>query len=724
MPIPAGAMHVHRPVKNEFMSQHDETKLPPEPRAEIRNTTATWHGVTLTDEYGWLRDDNWQTVIRDPSALSQDIRAYLEAENAYADAALADTRALQDTLFAEMKGRIKEDDSSVPSPDGPFAYFTRFREGAQYPQFCREPRAGGVAEVLLDGDALAKGKSYFSLSEMRQSPDHRFIAWLSDEAGSEIHTARVRNIETGGDIADVVPECTGSVAWTADTSAFYYVQLDANHRPHRVLRHRIGSQASEDALIFEAADPQYFVALSETQSGKFARISQHDHETSECWLVDLADPDAKAQCVVPRQDNVQYEVEHHPSINGVETLVIRTNADGAEDFKIVTCPLAARERTNWRDLVPHQQGKFILSFTVLADWMVRLERADGLPRIVARRLNDGEEHVIAFPEEAYSLGMSGGYEFNTTALRFTYASMTTPAEVWDYDLAGRTRVMRKRQEIPSGHDPANYVTRRVMAKAADGALIPVSILHHKNTKIDGTAPGFVYGYGSYGISIPASFSSTRLSLVDRGFVFAIAHVRGGTDKGWHWYREGKLASKPNTFSDFIAATEFLVQEKWMARDRVAAQGGSAGGLLMGAIANMRPELYAGLIAEVPFVDALNTILDETLPLTPPEWPEWGNPRTDEKAFHTIRSYSPYDNVRAQDYPAMLVKAGLTDPRVTYWEPAKWVARLRARRTNKKLLVFHTVLDAGHGGASGRFDHLKEVAQAYAFAIKVAGAVNS
>jgi oligopeptidase B len=401
-------------------------------------------------------------------------------------------------------------------------------------------------------------------------------------------------------------------------------------------------------------------------------------------------------------------------------LILRTNADGAEDFKIVTAPLATPGRAQWRDLVPHRPGVYILSHLVLADWLIRLERADGLPRIVVRRLASGEEHAIAFDEEAYSLGVEHGYEFATDTLRFHYSSMTTPAEVWDYDCAARTRALRKRQEVPSGHDPSAYVTRRLFAPAADGETVPISILARKDTPLDGTAPGLVYGYGAYGLSIPAAFNTNRLSLVDRGFVFAIAHVRGGADKGWRWYREGKLKNKANTFSDFIAATEYLVALNYVARDKVAAQGGSAGGLLIGAVANARPDLYAGLIAEVPFVDVLDTMLDATLPLTPPEWFEWGNPIADAEAFRTILAYSPYDNVRAQVYPAMLALAGLTDPRVTYWEPAKWVARLRARTTGDKPILLRTNLEAGHGGAAGRFERLKEIALAYAFAIKATG----
>jgi oligopeptidase B len=521
---------------------------------------------------------------------------------------------------------------------------------------------------------------------------------------------------TGADLADLVPDVSGAAVWTADSSAFYYVRLDAQHRPTRVFRHRLGTDAAEDALVYESSNPGYFVGISETQSGQFAEISIYDHETSESWLVDLRIHDARPVRVTSREQSMLYNVEHHPAQDGAPALFIHTNADGAEDFKIAVAPLASPGRAQWRDVVPHRPGVYILTFAVLADWLIRLEREDGLPRIVVRRLATGEEHTIAFPEEAYSLGMDAGLEFATDTLRFTYSSMTTPTETWDYHLSERTRVLRKRQEIPSGHAPADYVTRRLLAPAADGETVPISLLHRRDFEPDGTAPGLVYGYGSYGAAIPAAFSTNRLSLVDRGFVYAIAHIRGGTDKGWRWYKSGKLARKPNTFGDFIAATKHLVAQGFVAPDRVVAQGGSAGGMLIGAVGNARPDLYAGMIAEVPFVDVLNTMLDDTLPLTPPEWPEWGNPITDVEAFRTILSYSPYDNVRTQDYPALLVLAGLTDPRVTYWEPAKWVARLRAMKTDRRVLAFRTNLDAGHAGAAGRFERLKEVALGYAFAL--------
>jgi oligopeptidase B len=702
-----------------------DQKLPPtrtaadEPRARQQPVVQPWHGVELVDEFAWLKAGNWQEVMRDPAALDPDIRAYLDAENAYTTASLADIDPLQDAMLAEMKGRIKEDDASVPAPDGPSAYFERYRQGGQHPLICREPRGGGTAEVLLDADALAKGRSFFQLGARRHSPDHRLLAWSADENGSELYTMHVRDLATGTDLADIIVDTVGSPVWVHDCSAFYYVRLDSQHRPSYVFRHRLGTPASDDRLIFESIDPQYFVSLSDTQSRRFAIISLHDHETSEVRLIDLLRPDAEPQLVAPLEPSVRYDVEHHPSFGGAPALIFRTNAAGAEDFKLAWTPLASPERANWQDLVAHRPGIFILSFTVFADWLIWLEREDGLPRIVVRRLSTREQHTIEFPEEAYSLGINDGFEFQTDVLRFVYSSMTTPSEVWDYNLDHRGRTLRKRQEIPSGHDPAAYVTRRLFAPGFDGETIPISLLHHKDTPIDGTAPALVYGYGAYGIAIPAAFSSNRLSLVDRGFVFAIAHVRGGTEKGWRWYRAGKLANKPNTFRDFIAVVEFLIAERWAAPTKVIAQGGSAGGMLMGAIANQRPDLFAGIIAEVPFVDVLNTMLDDMLPLTPPEWPEWGNPRTAADVFRTILNYDPYGNVRAQRYPAMLVLAGLTDPRVTYWEPAKWVARLRARRLDRNLLVLRTNLDAGHAGASGRFDRLKEVALAYAFAVKIA-----
>ena len=697
------------------------SRLPPPPRAERHPKNSTRHGVTLTDDYAWLRAENWREVMRDPAKLDPKIRAYLTEENDYTKAALGHTEALQKTLFAEMKGRIKEDDSTVPSPDGPHAYYVRYREGGQHPIVCREPRDGGPGQVMLDGDALAAGKPFFQLGGMAHSPDHRLLGWSADDKGSEIDTLRVRDLTTGEDLPDLVPEVSGSPVWTADSSAFYYVRLDDNHRPSRIYRHRLGTPTNEDALVYEEQDSRFFVSLGRTQSGRFADISVHDHETSECWLIDLTVAVARPRLVASRETSVQYDVEHHPDWNGEEVLLVRTNAGGAEDFKIAVTPLANSGRENWRDLISHRRGVYRLSVTLFADWLIRLEREDSLPRIVVRQLASGAEHTIAFAEEAYSLGADGGYEFTTEQLRFHYSSMTTPNEVWDYDLKTRARTLRKRQEVPSGHDPAAYVTRRLQAKTPDGETVPVSILHRRDVKPDGSAPLLLYGYGAYGYAMPASFATGRLSLVDRGFVYAIAHIRGGTEKGWHWYQDGKLLRKPNTFTDFIAAAEFLREQGYAAPGKIVAHGGSAGGLLMGAAANIRPDLFGGIIAEVPFVDVINTMLDDSLPLTPPEWQEWGNPVSDPQAFRTMLGYSPYDNVRAQNYPAILALAGLTDPRVTYWEPAKWVAKLRSLDTSDNLIALRTNMEAGHGGAAGRFDRLKEVALYYAFAIDLVGA---
>lgn len=685
------------------------------PRAERRDTVSRHHGIDLVDPYAWLRADNWQDVMRDPTVLEADIRAYLEAENAYTEAQLAGTAALQRQLFAEMKGRIKEDDSTVPSPDGPFDYFSSYVKGGQYPLVCRRPRGGGAETVLLDGNAEAEGKPYWHLGGLTHSPDHALLAYAVDDKGSELHTIRFRDLATGRDLADEIPDTRGGFVFANDGRTLFYVRLDANHRPLFVYRHEIGTPQADDVLVYEEKDVGYYVGVGQTQSQKFILIDAHDHQSSEVYLVDADRPASAPRLVEKRVHGHEYSVEHHG-----DRLIIMTNSAGAEDFRIVEAPLSAPGIANWREMVAHKPGRLMLEVAVLKGHMARLEREDGLPRIVVTRLADGAEHAIAFDEEAYSLGMSAGYEFDTTNLRFTYSSMTTPAETYDYDMESRQRTLRKRQEIPSGHDPAQYVTRRLYAPTADGETVPVSILYRKDLALDGTAPLFLYGYGAYGISIPASFSTTRFSLVDRGFIFAIAHIRGGKDKGYHWYTDGKLEKKVNTFTDFIAAGEHLVAQGFTRRDRIVANGGSAGGMLMGVVANMAPDLFLGIIADVPFVDVLNTMLDKELPLTPPEWPEWGNPIDSARDFETIRSYSPYDNVEAKPYPHIFAYGGLTDPRVTYWEPAKWIARLRELNTSSNLVLLKTNMEAGHGGASGRFEQLKEIAVDYAFALMIAG----
>jgi oligopeptidase B len=685
------------------------------PVAPRRPHAFTTHGITVNDDYAWLKDPKWQEVLRDPAILDPAIRHYLEEENGYTESLLGHTGALQKKLVAEMRGRIKEDDSSVPSPDGPHAYFRKFREGGQHEMFGRMPRNGGEGEIVLDGDALAAGHKYFKFGGSRHSPDHKLQAWSADTKGSEYFSIRVRDWATGGDLDEVVEETDGGMVWSKDGKSFFYVKLDDNHRPMQVWRHRLGTKQADDILIYEEPDSGWFTHLHESSSGRFCVIAGGDHETSEQRLIDLADPDAPARLVAAREEGVQYS-----SNDRGDQLYILTNADGAIDFKVVTAPLAAPERANWRDFIPYREGIYVLDVELYAGHMVRLERANALPAIVIRDFTTGEEHAIAFDEAAYSLDTMGGYEFDTTNLRFSYSSMTTPSEVYDYDMTKRTRLLRKRQEIPSGHNPADYVTTRIMARSHDGAEVPVSILHRKDFVRDGRAPLLLYGYGSYGMAMPASFNANRLSLVDRGFVYAIAHIRGGSDKGWGWYLDGKREKKTNTFDDFAASGRALCEAKYTSAKRIVGHGGSAGGMLMGAVANRAGELFAGIVAEVPFVDVLNTMLDDTLPLTPPEWPEWGNPIESEADFRTILSYSPYDNVGAQDYPAILAMGGLTDPRVTYWEPAKWIARLRATMASGGPVLLRTNMGAGHGGASGRFNRLDEVAIVYAFALWAVG----
>ncbi|HAP10944.1 MULTISPECIES: S9 family peptidase [unclassified Afipia] len=692
------------------------SKVATPPVAPRRPHSFTHHGITVTDDYAWLKDDNWQEVLRDPSALKPDIRAYLEAENAYADTVMGHTEPLQKKLVAEMRGRIKEDDSSVPSPDGPFAYFQKYNEGGQHEQIGRTARDGsGEARFIIDGDELAKQTEYFRFGGARHSPDHKLEAWSADVRGSEYFTIRVRDWETATDSADVVEETDGGMVWAADSKSFFYVKLDDNHRPMQVYRHVLGTSQAEDTLVYEEQDSGWFTHIHESASGRFCVIAGGDHETSEQRLIDLSAPEAPPRLIAKREEGVQYSIADRG-----DQLFILTNADEAIDFKIVTAPLASPARKNWRDLIPHRPGTYIIDIELYSGHLVRMERTNALPSIVIRDLATLQEHAIAFDEAAYSLGTIGGYEFDTTQIRFSYSSMTTPSEVFDYDMVSRARTLRKRQEIPSGHNPADYVTTRITATSHDGAQVPVSIVHRKDLKRDGSAPLLLYGYGSYGSAMPASFSANRLSLVDRGFVYAIAHIRGGADKGWGWYLDGKREKKTNTFDDFAAAARALIDAKYTSAKKIVGHGGSAGGMLMGAVANRSGELFAGIVAEVPFVDVLNTMLDDTLPLTPPEWPEWGNPIESAADFKTILSYSPYDNVAAKEYPAILAMGGLADPRVTYWEPAKWIARLRPVMTGGGPVLLRTNMGAGHGGASGRFNRLDEIAIVYAFALWAVG----
>ena len=660
------------------MNPKDTTEQQP-PVAPRRDHVTERHGHRMNDPYDWIRDPDWQRVMREPEALQADIRAYLEAENAWTEAVLAPVSGLRKTLAAELKARIKEDDSSVPAPDGPWEYYRRFVTGGQYPLLCRRPRGAGdgaAEQVLIDGDREAEGESFFSIHGAAHSPDHALFASAVDRNGSEYCTISFRRPDDGTDLPDLLANAQGDMAFSADGRVLFYTVLDDNHRPSKVFRHDIGTDPADDVLVYEETDSGFFLGVGKTESGRFIVIDAHDHsDTTEVRLIDAHDPASEARVVAARQTGVTYDVSDHG-----DTLYIRTNTGGAVDFRLMSAPLADPAPENWTDVVPHRPGCLIRGMVLFQDWLVRLEREHALPRIVVRSLKDGAEHEISFAEEAYDLGLMPGYEFATDTLRFSYSSPTTPARVYDYDMAARARDLRKEQEIPSGHDPDNYVCRRVFAKSHDGTEVPVTVLHAKTTAADGAAPLLLYGYGSYGYAMPAGFSPHVFSLVDRGFVYAIAHVRGGTEGGYGWYLDGKLMKKKNTFLDFIAVAEHLIGENYTSAGNIVAQGRSAGGMLMGAIANMRPDLFAGVLGEVPFVDVINTMCDDTLPLTPPEWVEWGDPIRSKEAFEYMTSYCPYTNIGDRAYPNVLSTGGLTDPRVTYWEPAKWAAKLRHHNT--------------------------------------------
>ncbi|HEX7943689.1 MAG TPA: S9 family peptidase, partial [Phenylobacterium sp.] len=671
--------------------------------------TITQLGRTRTDDYAWMKDDNWQAVLRDPKALRADVRTHLEAENAYTKAVLAGTEDLQAAMFAEMKGRIKEDDSSVPSPDGPWDYYSRYDLGGEHPIHARRPRGQADGEqVLLDEPALAKGKAYFHVGAASHSPDHALYGWAADEQGSEYYTIRVKDLASGEEVGPPIESAYGDFCFSPDSAWVFWIWRDENARPAKVFRRP--ARGGEDTLVYEELDDGMFLGVGVAADDSHILIHVGNQETTEILLIPAEQPTLSPVIAEPRRVGVKYGLDHW-----TDRWVIRTNDDGAVDFKLCVSDAAVPHKASWIDWIGHEPGRYITGFASYAGHLVRAERVNALDRLVVMA-RDGTEHTVAFDEEAYALNLEGGYEYETTLSRFVYQSPTTPRQTFDYDLATRERTLRKTQEIPSGHDASRYVARRLEAPAADGQMVPITLLMLKDTPQDGSAPVLLYGYGSYGHAMDPSFSIRNFSLVDRGWIWAVAHIRGGSDKGWGWFLDGRKEKKPNTFTDFIACAEHLVAEKYATSGRIAAYGGSAGGMLMGAVANLRPDLWGAIIAAVPFVDVLNTMSDTTLPLTPPEWPEWGNPIEDAAAYDLIESYSPYDRVSAQPYPPVLATGGLSDPRVTYWEPAKWVAKLRDYTTGEAPILLKINMEAGHGGASGRFDFLKEIALDYAFAV--------
>jgi oligopeptidase B len=697
---------------------------PKAPSVAMRSCEFSHHGNVISDAYNWLKAPNWREVLQDGSALPPDIRAHLEAENEYADAVLRPLAPLIAELKRELGGRIEDEDATAPLPSGPFHYYRRWLGGAQHPRLVRRPRTGGEEEVLVDGEALAAGHGFFQLGPASHSPDHRLLAYAVDEAGAEFFIIRLRDLATGIDLPDQVPSARADAilnlhgdpaVFASDGKSFLYARLDENHRARSIWRHRIGMPADEDRLVLEEATPGWFVSVHRERTGRHASIAVRDHETSETFILDLERPDAPPRLVAAREAGVRYEVEI-----GKDRLFIRTNRDGAEDFKIVEAPLSAPAPENWRDIVAHRPGVMVLRHAIFARHLVWLEQENGLPRLIIRALASGEEHAIAFDEEAFALSLDAGEEFDTNILRFTLSTPALPAETYDYDMESRERILVKRQIVPSGHDSDDYVVRRIHASAADGEAIPVTLLYRRDLALDGSAPCLLHGYGAYGSPVLPNFLSHRLSLVDRGMIYALAHVRGGTEKGWRWYTQGKRAEKENSFSDYLCVARMLIEKRYTAAGRIVANGRSAGGMLMGVAANRAPELFAGIVTEVPFVDVLATMLDADLPLTPSEWPEWGNPLLSERDFKTILAYSPLENIEPRHYPAILAIAAVADPRVTYWEPAKWVAKLRAHSLSGKPVLLRTEMSGGHMGAPGRFDRLAEFALTHAFALWACG----
>lgn len=685
------------------------TSLPQPPRAEKRPTSFERHGIRVEDDYAWLRDAGY------PKVDDKEVLDYLKAENAYFEAWKKPHEGLVETLFQELKGRQKEDDRSVPVKDGNHLYWWAFQPGAQYRQWYRKPVAGGADQLIFDEVKEAEGKEYFRLSVLEVSPDGRHAAILADDDGSERFKLKIRDLATGKDLETVTEVGIGNPVWSADGKAVLFTEVNDNWRSYRARYHRLGDDPKNARTIYEETEDKGFgVGLSHSQDKSLIFISTGDNRTSEVRFVPASNPLASPVLISPRKKDRMYEVD---ASHG--KLWILTN-DNHVNFRVAYA--TPEEPGTWRDLIAGSDRTYIRGVTAFAKDLVISVREDGLDQILLHSYREGYDGRVPFKEASYTASLGSNPEYDPDHYRLSYSSMVTPATVYDYDRKARKLVTRKVQEIPSGYDPKQYVTERLMIAARDGKKVPVSVVYKKGYRKDGSQPLFLYAYGAYGYAMPPSFSSARLSLLDRGFAYAIAHIRGGDDLGYGWYLDGTAKNRWNTFHDFVDAAKGLNAAGFAKPGKIAIQGGSAGGKLMGVVVNTDPQLWGAVIADVPFVDVINTMLDDTLPLTPGEWPVWGNPITDPEAFKLLLSYSPYDNVKKQAYPPMLVTAGLNDPRVTYWEPAKWVARLRANKTDDNILLLKTNMGAGHGGKSGRWESLREVAEDYAFVLTQVGEV--
>jgi oligopeptidase B len=672
--------------------------VPTPPKAKAIPVTTTLHGEARTDDYAWLRDRDNPEVI-----------AYLEAENAYTAELMRHTEPLQEQLFKEMLGRIKEDDTDVPVRRDDWLYYSRTEQGKAYPIYCRRANADGSSEqVIFDQNAVAEGHAFYQLGGFEVSPDHNYLAILEDTNGYEDFILRVKDLRSDAFLPDSADALGFGLAWASDGQTLFYQTTDAAKRADQVWRHRLGEPRTSDVSVYLDPDPLFNVGVRRTRSGAFVVLTSSSFTSTESWLLDARAPESAPRLVAARTADVEYDVD-----DSGDWLYLLTNRDGARDFKVMRAPVA--DPSVWREWLPAREGMFVEGADLFRDFAVISERSGGLRRLRVVRLTGDDSHYIEFPEAAYGVTLDENPEFVTEKIRFTYSSLITPDSVYDYDVVKRTRELRKRDEVLGGYDPSQYRVERLMAPARDGALVPVSLVYRAPLVRDGARPLILYAYGAYGHIIEPTFSSARLSLLDRGFVYAIAHVRGGQDMGRAWYDDGKMYGKMNSFFDFIDCAEFLVRERYTSRDHLVAHGGSAGGLLMGAIANLGGDLFHAIVADVPFVDVINTMLDSSIPLTAQEWEQWGNP-AEPAAYAYMRKYSPYDNVRHGAYPTMLVTSGVNDSRVAYWEPAKWVAKLRVEKTDSNPLLLKMNMGAGHGGSTGRYERLKEIAFRYAFMI--------
>ena len=699
------------------------------PKAAIRPHEMTMHGHTRIDNYYWLKERENPEVL-----------AYLDAENQYAEACLKHTKPLQEQLFNEMTGRIKQDDNSVPIKIRDYYHYTRYEEGKEYPLFCRKKHSlEATEEILLDCNALAEGHAFFDIGEVSLSEDDRLLAYSVDTVSRRIYTAYIKNLDTGELVGESIPGISGNLVWAGDNVTLFYGVKDETLRPCKIMRHRLGTPVADDVEVYCESDETFVCYVSKTKSKKYLIINSESTLSSECRILENDHPEGVFRVFQERQQDMLYGIDHYG-----EHFYIQTNADGAKNYKIMRTPIGQTEKPNWEEVVPHRVQVMIEGVTIFDKFFVIEEREGGLVKIHVKSWDGSTDYYLDFGEPTYTAGVGANPNFEAVTLRYSYNSMTTPSSVFEFDMEKRTKTLLKRQEIVGGYNPGEYVTERLMAPSHDGVLVPISIVYkkvvkgetdeivggpsvHGSTTLAGSGtlnrPLVLYGYGSYGCSTDAYFSLARISLLDRGFIWAIAHIRGGEEMGRQWYDDGKMLNKKNTFLDFIACAEYLINNGYTSPQKMFAMGGSAGGLLVGAVTNMRPDLWKGVIAQVPFVDVVTTMLDESIPLTTGEYDEWGNPN-EKKYYDYMLSYSPYDNVEAKDYPAMLITTGLHDSQVQYWEPAKWAAKLRALKTDENPLYLKTEMDYGHGGASGRFEGYKEVALEYAFMLDELGMISS